>query len=145
MRTGGKTLAVDGTLMAYRFHHVTYEDNQTVALWHRFLNLLHKEHNILPICVFDGKCRLPEKKKEVQRRIEVRELMEARGLLEKDRGKRLRELADAFKSLRDLPADKASLIIEHARESQRSQVSTIVEETAPGIFHFFSPHFGTEI
>jgi flap endonuclease-1 len=115
--SGGQSLAIDGTLLTYRFHFVDDENvNRTLVAWYRLLRTLHEEYNILPICVFDGSGRRPEKARERERRVQSRRLLVARGMFEKSRGVRLRELAAAFQAIQALPPNEASQIIQAARE-----------------------------
>jgi len=101
----GKALAIDGNLLMQRFHHGS-TDKPVQLLWYRFLKNL-REHDITPICVFDGAVRHPAKKNELLKRQAARALAYDRAHIEVQRSNRLLELQSLLNQYRGSVAPTA--------------------------------------
>lgn len=103
----GCRFAIDANLLTTKFHFVKSSNtapgaeepdadpHRHVRSWYYFLRALERE-DILPIVVFDGDTRVPEKERENARRRAARAEQRARGQAENTRGERLRELKDVW-------------------------------------------------
>ncbi|KAG6854103.1 hypothetical protein C0991_010517 [Blastosporella zonata] len=98
----GKRVVIDGTLITQRLHFAPAPHPYRHVLgWYRLAREL-QEAGVQAVCVFDGKERNIAKAREAERRREVQRRDQARGALEIDRSKRLKQLSDVLPKFWDL-------------------------------------------
>ncbi|KAG6860296.1 hypothetical protein C0995_013032 [Termitomyces sp. Mi166 len=92
----GKRVVIDGTLITQRFHFAQIpHPHRHVQMWYRLAREL-QEAGVSAVCVFDGKGRHSAKAREIARRQEIQRKVKARGALEIDRSKRLKQLSEVL-------------------------------------------------
>ncbi|KAG6848375.1 hypothetical protein H0H93_000757 [Arthromyces matolae] len=92
----GKRVVIDGTLITQRLHYAPApHPYRHVQGWFRLAREL-QEAGVSAVCVFDGKQRNIAKAREAERRKDLQRKAEARGALEIDRSKRLKQLSDVL-------------------------------------------------
>lgn len=104
-----KSVAIDGNIVTQRFHHSTESEhpNRTILGWYRFIKNL-KSYSITPIVVFDGSRRVSAKARELERRMNARQLLAGRAGTEEARATRLRELKEITSTLQSLSSEDRS-------------------------------------
>lgn len=123
-----KHIAIDSSYFLQRFaFSQNPHPNRHIVGFYRLATYLQK-NNITPIFVFDGRKRLIEKKKELQRRKEAKEKI-AKGLLvEKNRKTRLDALNFIESTINQLPQETFSYVTkdlktvyeEHTQQLEKS-------------------------
>jgi len=102
----GRTLVFDGTLITQRLHFSPMPHRYKHVLgWYRMIQEL-KECDIQAICVFDGKERSIAKKRETERRRDLRKITAARGSIENHRSNRLKKLTTLLQACNNLAESK---------------------------------------
>ncbi|KAG6828094.1 hypothetical protein H0H92_009249 [Tricholoma furcatifolium] len=90
----GKRVVIDGTLITQRLHFApSPHPYRHIQGWYKLARDL-REAGVSVVCVFDGQQRHIAKAREHERRKEMQRKVMARGALEIDRSKRLKQLSD---------------------------------------------------
>ncbi|KAG6890248.1 hypothetical protein C0992_002657 [Termitomyces sp. T32_za158] len=123
----GKKVVIDGTLITQRLHFAPMpHPYRHVQMWYRLAREL-QEAGVSVVCVFDGVERNTAKAREHARRKDAQRKVKARGVLECDRSKRLKQLSDIFPhfwSLNDATRRRTADILRQLAPESESAAET---------------------